>query len=274
MGHVLVTGSASGIGAATRERLLADGHDVIGVDLHDADIEADLSTSAGRSTAIGETTERCGGVLSGVVACAGLGPMSGRDGALLVAVNYFGVIDVVDGLHPALAAAERASVVVIASSSITTQPYLDQSLTDACVAGDEAQARALGTSVQALGTYPATKAALARWVRQEAVTDRWVGAGVRINAIAPGVIDTPLIQVPAEDAELAAMIDAYPNPLGRRGRPEEVAALASFLVGDGSTLLCGSILFADGGTDALLRGADNLSPWEPDPSVIDALFGS
>ena len=71
---VAVTGSASGIGAAIRARLGADGSRVIGVDLHDADVIADLSAPAGRTEAIAAIRAACAGRLDGLVACAGVGP--------------------------------------------------------------------------------------------------------------------------------------------------------------------------------------------------------
>ena len=62
MGTIVVTGSGSGIGAATAARLRADGHTVIGVDLRGAEIEADLGTPEGRKSAIKTVGEACGGV--------------------------------------------------------------------------------------------------------------------------------------------------------------------------------------------------------------------
>src|SRR5437764_7131521 len=84
---VLVTGSASGMGAATTERLLQTGHRVLGIDRHDADIVADLSHAEGRAQAV-EAVKSSERVLGGVVACAGLG-VPGPDPAAIVSVNFF-----------------------------------------------------------------------------------------------------------------------------------------------------------------------------------------
>ena len=69
---IAITGAASGIGAATAARLTEHGHRVIGVDLHDADVEADLGRSDGRQEAIARIADLCDGALDGLVTCAGL----------------------------------------------------------------------------------------------------------------------------------------------------------------------------------------------------------
>ena len=74
MSTTLLTGSASGIGAATRKALEAAGHRVIGVDLQQADICADLSHASGRQAVLKQALQLCNGVLDGLVLCAGLGP--------------------------------------------------------------------------------------------------------------------------------------------------------------------------------------------------------
>ena len=125
MGTYAVTGSASGMGAAVLARLVAEGHTVIGVDLREADVVADLATADGRRTAAAAVLERAGGVLDGAVLAAGLGPAPGRDRARLIAeVNYLGVVELLEAWRPALAAAERAKVVVFSSNSTTTVPLM------------------------------------------------------------------------------------------------------------------------------------------------------
>ncbi|MGA1542700.1 MAG: SDR family NAD(P)-dependent oxidoreductase, partial [Ilumatobacteraceae bacterium] len=101
MGTICVTGTASGIGAATKALLESRGHRVIGVDLHDADVTGDLSQPADRERIVAEVTSACGGALDGLVPCAGLStPAPNR---LIVSVNFYGTIAVVNGLRPALA---------------------------------------------------------------------------------------------------------------------------------------------------------------------------
>jgi NAD(P)-dependent dehydrogenase (short-subunit alcohol dehydrogenase family) len=267
MSTIAVTGSASGIGAATAARLAADGHRVIGIDLRNAEIEADLSDPAGRERAVEGVLDRCDGALDGIVPCAGLAALSDRAGGLLASVNYFGTVELLTALRPALAAGTTPSAVVISSNSTTIQPDIPMDLVELCLAGDEAGARARADEVGSFPTYPATKIALARWVRRSAVGDGWIGAGIRLNAIAPGMIETALIEEGRADPMMAPMLAAFPIPVGRGGRAEEMAALIAFLLGPESTFFCGSIVFADGGSDALLRPDDWPAPWQLPNSV-------
>ena len=245
-----VTGGASGIGAATTARLRADGHRVVTIDRVDADVVADLSTPAGRTAAVDGVGALCG-VLHGLVASAGIAGGTGGDGALVASVNYFGAVDVVVGLRPLLAAVGDASVVVLSSNSVECQPGWPVEVAEAILTGDEAVARAAAGAVEAVQVYPASKAALRWWVRRNAPA--WAVDGIRLNAIAPGLVETPMAASMRADPELGAFVDAYPSALGRPGRPEEVAAAIAWLLGDESSLVVGTTLVIDGGTDALLN---------------------
>jgi NAD(P)-dependent dehydrogenase (short-subunit alcohol dehydrogenase family) len=248
----VVSGAASGIGAATSALLRDQGHHVIGVDLRDADVVADLSTLEGRDAAVREVLARTD-VVHGLVPCAGVAGLTGVDPELVVSVNFFGSIALVRGLRDALAAAEGAAVVLLASNSITCQPGWPLAVADACLAEDEQAARTAAAGVEAVQVYPASKAALAWWARREGVTAEWAGAGIRLNAVAPGLIATPMTDRLREDPELGVFADAYPTALDRPGLPEEVAATIGFLLSDAASLVVGSVLFVDGGTDAMMH---------------------
>lgn len=273
MGVYAVTGSASGIGAATTARLEGQGHRVIGVDLRDAEVEADLSTAAGRQAAIAGITDAAAGSLDGVVPCAGLGPMPDRPGSLIVSVNYFGTVELLEALRPLLAAGDQPAVVAISSNATTCNPGVPADLVDLCLAGDEAGARKRADEVGALGgPYPASKIAVARWVRAKAVSAEWIGAGIRLNAIAPGKTQTGMVDEGEADPTMAPLLDMFPIPLGRAGTAEEQAALITFLLSPEAGFFVGSIVFNDGGTDALLRPDDWPAPWEPDGATLQAIF--
>jgi NAD(P)-dependent dehydrogenase (short-subunit alcohol dehydrogenase family) len=100
--RIAVSGSQSGLGLAIRRRLEAHGVRVIGIDLpgKGAEVEADLSTPEGSRAAVKACTERCGGVLQGAVANAGI---DSSDAALTFEVNYHGATELLEGLRPALA---------------------------------------------------------------------------------------------------------------------------------------------------------------------------
>jgi NAD(P)-dependent dehydrogenase (short-subunit alcohol dehydrogenase family) len=248
----VVSGAASGIGAATTALLREQGDRVITVDLHDADVIADLSTAAGRADAVAGV-ERLTDVVNGVVPCAGIAGATGVDPALVVSVNFFGAVALVRGLQSRLAAAGGASVVLLASNSITAVPGWRTTVADLCLADDEAAARADASEVDSVMVYPATKAALAWWARREGVTDAWIGQGIRLNSVAPGVVATSMTEKLREDPVFGPFVDAYPTAIGRPGGPEEIAALIAFLLSDASSLMVGSVVYADGGTDAILH---------------------
>jgi NAD(P)-dependent dehydrogenase (short-subunit alcohol dehydrogenase family) len=252
VGTVVVTGAAGGIGRATCARLEALGERVIGVDVRDAEIVADLSSAGGRAEMVEAVERASDGVLDGLVAGAGV---MGEE-PTVVSVNFFGAVATLTGLRPLLARSTRppgASAVAISSNSTTAQPAVATAIVDACLSGDEDAARA-ATKKHGFSAYAGSKLALARWVRRNAVSEEWVGSGVRLNAIAPGVIATPMT---ADSMDfIMGLGDVFPVPAARPGRPEEVAGLIAYLLSEEAAFFCGSVVFMDGGSDAALRADD------------------
>ncbi|MCW1959508.1 MAG: SDR family oxidoreductase [Mycobacterium sp.] len=261
MATYAVTGSASGMGNAVVERLRGRGDTVIRVDVKDADVVADLSTAAGRRLAAEAVLQICGGRLDGAVLAAGLGPTKGAE-RLITEVNYFGVVDLLQAWRVALAAADRAKVakvVVFPSNSTTPVPGVPRRAVQALLAGDAAKAqrtyRQLGTAGPPTA-YAASKIAVSRWVRRHAVTPEWAGVGIRLNALAPGAIMTPMLERQLATPAEAKNIRRFPVPIGGFGDAGQLADWVVFMLSDSADFLCGSVVFVDGGSDAYYRADD------------------
>lgn len=253
MPTILVTGSASGIGAATVQTLQAAGHQVIGVDLRNADIVGDLSTAVGRAAVIAQALERSGGTLDGMVLCAGLGAQV-NPASLTVSVNYFGAVELLDALLPALRKGNRPSVVVISSVASTQLPWDKNPLAAALEAGDEAKAQAIAMGAGPAGghlAYAGTKNALTVAVRKRVAA--WGQAGVRLNSVAPGATETPLLREGMNDPRFGEAIKNFIPPMGRRAEPAEIASVVSFLLSDAASYVHGAQIVVDGGIDAVAR---------------------
>lgn len=247
-----------GFQAAAKLREL--GHTVIGVDLKDAEVIADLSTPHGRAEAAAAVLSLAGDRLDGAVLAAGLGPGPGADRSRMIAeVNFLGVVELLEAWRPALAAAKRAKVVVLASNSTTTVPMVPGRTIRALLARDTDKAvrslRLLGRNGSAL-MYAASKIAVSRWIRQHAVSTPWAGAGIRLNALAPGAILTPLLQSQLDDPREGRAVRKFPVPVGGFGDAGQLADWICFMLSDSADFLCGSIIFVDGGTDAFFRTKD------------------
>src|SRR5262249_33113486 len=96
----------------------------------------------------------------------------------------------------------------------------------------------------------------ARWVRRQAPGPEWAGAGIRLNAVVPGAVQTPLLQAGLDAPVFGDAIRGFPIPLGGFGRPEQIAAAITFLLGADAAFCCGPLLYVDGGSDALFRADD------------------
>jgi len=258
MGTYAVTGSASGMGGAVARKLREGGNTVIGVDIKDADIVADLSTPSGRRRAAADVLAACAGRLDGAVLAAGLGPIPGAE-RLITEVNYFGVVELLQAWQPALACAERAKVVVFASNSTTTVPAVPGRAIKALLAGDADKAlrayKMFGRYAPPMA-YAASKIAVSRWVRRNAVTAQWAGAGIRLNALAPGAIMTPMLEEQLATPSEAKVVREFPVPIGGFGDAEQLADWVIFMLSQSADFLCGSVVFVDGGSDAYFRADD------------------
>lgn len=224
MKRALVTGAASGIGAASAEVLAREGWDVVRVDLHAADgiVALDVTDEAGW-----ERVVAAHGPLDGLVTCAGI-----RTRSMIVDTS--------------LADWERHLQVNLTGTWLAIRAFLR-----AIPAGDLSP-RAIVTIASVNATiavpgqahYVASKGAIASLTR--AVALEGAPLGVRANAIAPGPIDTPMagerLADPAQVRWLTGRV-----PLGRVGQPHEIGELAEFLLSARASYISGEVIYADGG---------------------------
>lgn len=245
-----VSGSASGIGEAVAHSLERDGHRVIGIDLHDAEIIADLSTAEGRRLCTDTLRGVAADGLDGCIPCAGVGGSLGLSEQLLE-VNYQASVELLEGALPLLT--ERHGAVVVIASNSMCFPNPDRKLIGYLLERDLSSAKA---HVEATGLepYPSAKIALSIWMRKQAVL--WIKQGVRMNAIAPGMTETGMVATQRRSSpDLAkALADFATNsPIGFAADPQMIADVILFLLSEQSRFICGEVLYADGGHAAVYR---------------------
>ncbi len=231
-----------------RTRLLDSGHEVIGIDRHEADIEVDLGTEAGREKALTAVRDRTD-ALEGVASCAGLSPT--QDAGDIVRVNYFGAMAMLDGSFELLRRGSAPSAVGIASVAALFDMLSQDEVLAACHAGDEEAAASALAGRDGNTGYCNAKRALAQGIRRRAPA--WGAAGVRLNAVAPGKMNTPMLADLLGSADHRDAIEGLPVPLGRVGSPDDIGRAVCFLLSEDACYVHGQVLYVDGGCDAQVR---------------------
>jgi NAD(P)-dependent dehydrogenase (short-subunit alcohol dehydrogenase family) len=252
----VVVGAGSGMGAAVARLLAGRGRRLLVADRDAAsaagvaaDLPGDVEAVACDITddaAVAALVERTG-TLGALVLTAGLSPHM-ADGRRIVTVNLVATEALLrafeDVLAPGAAAVCFASM---AAHSIPADPAVDALL-------DDPSSPTLLDDLAALGlvdhpgiAYAVSKRGVIRLVERRA--RRWGEAGARLVSLSPGIIDTPMGRL--EDAREPVMAEMVArSALAREGRPEEVAAVASFLVSDAASFVTGIDVLVDGGAVA------------------------
>ncbi|MNP32495.1 3-alpha-hydroxysteroid dehydrogenase/carbonyl reductase [compost metagenome] len=195
--------------------------------------------------------EKSGGALDHLVLCAGLGVTAPSSG-LIVAVNYFGVSALLDGLAEALGKGNSPSAVVVGSVA-SVQPGADRlEMVEAMLAGDEEAAVAGANQLNEPSmAYAGSKYAASVLVRRK--VHEWAKLGIRLNVVAPGVVETPLYKASTEDPKYGEATRNFVAPLGRGSQPDELGGVIRFLLSEQASFMHGTVVFADGGMDAMMR---------------------
>ena len=261
MGVYVVTGGSGGIGGKTVEILRSQGHEVVNVDLKDADICANLATKEGRDYVIKTVYEMFPDGIDGLCCNAGVSGACGNL-KLIISLNYFGAVNLAHGLF-GLLKKKGGSCVVTSSNTISqgaarpdlvdmlnysqTKPINEERILNIIEKFDDSSLT-VGNSI-----YVTTKYALARWVRR--VSASWAANGVRINTVAPGNVSTPMTATMSDNAKAALAALPIPINYGTDNLmvPEDIANVIVFLVSPLAHGVNGNVMFVDGGTDALLN---------------------
>ena len=250
MGTYACTGSNSGIGAALVLALREKGHDVITVDLINADIVADLSSRGGRQQAIDGILKRAPMGLDGFVPAAGIGRGLATS-ELITSVNYFGAVELVEGLRDALLM-KNGSVVLLGSNSASMAQQRSDYMS-ALLAGDELLALKIAANLKDAVCYMLGKRALIIWMQRNIMS--YGRDGIRINLVAPGPVSTPMTTSLLDQEKYVSILELTldATPIRRIGEPEEVAGGIVFLLDPRLSYICGAVLHIDGGFNAHTR---------------------
>lgn len=250
MAEYIITGGVTGIGAAVKKQLLAQGHNVFVVDLKNADIDADLSDEQQLDNVIEQLQQRFVNGVDGFIPCAGVGPNT-QPYSLIARINYTAVVMMTRALEPLLV--KKQGAVVLVGSNSAAFAGLNEQYIQYLLAGEYQQAYDLVDTLDGHNAYAGSKQALLRWMRQN--NQAYAAQQIRLNAVAPGITQTPLTDKVFADEVLGQMMQDFAEsvPLGRVAKPDDIANVISFLLGQHAAFVSGSVFFVDGGHDAMMR---------------------
>lgn len=252
-GKVLViTGVSSGIGEETARLARAQGAHVIGVDINrptvevDRFIQADLSSQASIDSLLGQLPDG----IAGLANIAGLAPTQNAE--LVLKVNLVGLKYLTLGMLPRLA--DNASIVNLASLAGLGWPQSIAAINDSeHLSFSGAAAFCVRHGIVGARSYFFSKEALIAWTLQHRWT--WRDRGIRMNAVSPGPVDTPILKDFIDT--LGARAEEDMKTMDRPGHASDIAPVVAFLLSDGSRWMRGTNLAVDGGMHSHILACSN-----------------
>ncbi|WP_225782293.1 coniferyl-alcohol dehydrogenase [Xenophilus sp. Marseille-Q4582] len=242
---LLITGVSSGIGEETARIARAQGATVIGVDVNPPKVEVDqfLRADLGERASIDALLAQLQLLpygLDGLANIAGLPPT--RPAPQVLRVNLVGLKYLTRGVLPKLA--DGASIVNLASLAGVGWPEAVPAIrASESLDFESVEAFCAAHGIEGARSYFFSKEALIAWTLQNRWT--WRARGIRMNAVSPGPVDTPILQDFIET--LGARAEEDMKTMDRPGRATDIAPVVAFLLSDGSGWLRGANLPVDGG---------------------------
>ncbi len=230
MKTALVTGGGSGIGAAVAHRLRTDGYNVATIDLNPSDTEYSYIADVTDRDQIDAALTEIRGVLGPVtilVNAAGkevfrrFANISFDEWRKIIDINLHGVFHTTQAVLPDMVEAGWGRIVNISSSSTHSgAPFMS--------------------------AYVAAKSGVNGLTKSLAL--EYGPAGITVNAVPPGFIDTPMLRNSASQGNLGSIDEAIKRtPVGRMGKPEDIAAACAFFISEEAGYITGQILGVNGG---------------------------
>lgn len=245
----VITGASSGMGHACLERLRASYDRLVAVDLREPEIDGatGVACDVADPAAVAALADRCRdlGPLGALVHAAGISPTMG-DARRVLEINLVGTQQLLDAFEPQ-AVDGSAAVCFSSSAAYNVAPYIDAA--QEALLADPMAPDFLDRATELVGGDPGFAYALSKVgvIRAAArASRRWAPKGGRVTSLAPGLIDTPMGRTELEHQQaMREMLEQV--PVGRMGRPVEIAEVVAFLVSPSASYVSGIDVLVDGG---------------------------
>ena len=240
--NAIVTGGASGIGLATCRRLARDG---VGIGVWDVDY-AGAQRAAAELVAAGARAVACNvDVSARAQIAAGVERVHAELGSVQILVNNAGVTSFRPFLEVTEAEWDRVMSVNLKSLFLCTQAVLPDMLSTGWGRVINISSSSAQSGSARMTTYASSKGGVIAFTKSLAL--EFAAAGITVNNIPPGFVDTPMLQASSEKITGGIAGQAANSPMKRSGRPEDIAAACAFLASEEAGYITGLTLSVNGG---------------------------